>query len=106
VYFSSISTSDGARNAAMTEPATTAGAPLPALDLTAKPHGLREVAAFFLRLGTVAFGGPAAHIAMMDDELVRRRSWFSPERGFYCADPFGDELCFVQADTLFTGGPI
>ena len=41
---------------------------------------LRELAAFFLRLGTVAFGGPAGHIAMMDDELVRRRKWLSREK--------------------------
>src|SRR5579871_3997394 len=40
---------------------------------------LRELAAFFLRLGTTAFGGPAAHIAMMEDELVRRRRWLSRE---------------------------
>jgi putative oxidoreductase len=32
-----------------------------------------ELAFFFLRLGTTAFGGPAAHIAIMEDELVRRR---------------------------------
>ncbi len=38
---------------------------------------LRELAAFFLRLGTTAFGGPAAHIAIMEDELVRRRRWLS-----------------------------
>ena len=38
---------------------------------------LMELAAVFLRLGTVAFGGPAAHIAMMDDEVVKRRRWMS-----------------------------
>lgn len=36
---------------------------------------LAEVARLFLRLGTTAFGGPAAHIAMMEDEVVRRRGW-------------------------------
>jgi chromate transporter len=36
---------------------------------------LKEVALSFLRLGTTAFGGPAAHIAMMEDEFVRRRGW-------------------------------
>jgi len=40
---------------------------------------LRELAVLFLRLGTVAFGGPAAHIAMMEDEVVRRRRWLSRE---------------------------
>ena len=40
---------------------------------------LQEVAVSFLRLGTTAFGGPAAHIAMMDDEFVRRRGWLSHE---------------------------
>ncbi len=33
----------------------------------------------FLRLGTTAFGGPAAHIALMEDEAVRRRKWLSRE---------------------------
>jgi chromate transporter len=37
----------------------------------------REVAAVFLRLGLTAFGGPAAHIAAMEDELVTRRRWLS-----------------------------
>ena len=38
---------------------------------------LRELAALFLRLGVTAFGGPAAHIAMMRDEVVDRRRWLS-----------------------------
>ena len=47
---------------------------------SARKVSLREIALFFLRLGTTAFGGPAGHIAMMDDELVRRRHWFSREK--------------------------
>ena len=41
---------------------------------------IRELALFFLRLGTTAFGGPAAHIAIIKDELVRRRHWLSREK--------------------------
>jgi chromate transporter len=40
---------------------------------------LREVAALFGRLGLVAFGGPAAHIALMRDEVVRRRHWMGDQ---------------------------
>jgi chromate transporter len=40
---------------------------------------LREVALLFLKLGTVAFGGPAAHLGMMEDEVVRRRGWLTRE---------------------------
>jgi len=41
---------------------------------------LRELAQLFLKLGSVAFGGPAAHVAMMQDEVVDRRRWFSRQR--------------------------
>src|ERR1700722_9046261 len=43
-------------------------------------EALRELAVLFLRLGTLAMGGPAAHIAMMEDEVVRRRRWTTHER--------------------------
>lgn len=40
---------------------------------------LAELAGLFFRLGCTAFGGPAAHIAMMEDEVVRRRHWLTRE---------------------------
>jgi len=40
---------------------------------------LGELARLFLKLGTIGFGGPAAHIAMMEDEVVRRRHWLTRE---------------------------
>jgi len=47
---------------------------------SSRSGSLRELAAFFLQLGLTAFGGPAAHIAIMEDELVRRRGWLSREK--------------------------
>ncbi len=40
---------------------------------------LAEIAVLFLRLGVTAFGGPAAHIAMMQNEVVERRRWLTSE---------------------------
>lgn len=39
------------------------------------PARLGEVIAVFGKLGVIGFGGPAAHIALMDDEVVRKRGW-------------------------------
>jgi chromate transporter len=40
---------------------------------------VRDLALLFLKLGTIGFGGPAAHIALMEDEVVRRRGWLTRE---------------------------
>jgi len=52
-------------------------------EMTKKSDGrgtLREIAKEFLRLGFVAYGGPAAHIAVMEERYVRRRGWLTRER--------------------------
>jgi chromate transporter len=40
---------------------------------------LREVVTVMLQLGTIAFGGPAVHVAMLREEAVRRRAWLEDE---------------------------
>lgn len=42
-----------------------------------EPDDRRSLAALFLRLGATAFGGPAAHISMMEHEVVARRGWMT-----------------------------
>ena len=54
---------------------------------------LGQIARLFLRLGTTAFGGPAAHIAMMEDEVVARRRWLTR----------AEFLDFVSAANLIPG---
>jgi len=41
---------------------------------------MKEIIGVFLKLGCIAFGGPAAHIAMMQEELVEKRKWLSQEK--------------------------
>jgi chromate transporter len=40
---------------------------------------IRTLALLFLKLGTIGFGGPAAHLALMENEVVRRRKWLTHE---------------------------
>jgi len=44
-----------------------------------KSQKLKEIALLFFKLGSIAFGGPAAHIAMMEDEVVHKRKWMTQE---------------------------
>jgi chromate transporter len=56
----------------VTEPGGVAGA-------TGRAAAVRELALLFLRLGATSFGGPAVHIALMENEVVRRRQWLTRE---------------------------
>src|SRR5688572_574099 len=55
----------------MSEPAATRASP----EGTSARGRVREVALVFTRLGFTAFGGPAAHVAIIEDEVVQRRRW-------------------------------
>ena len=48
-----------------------------AYGLELRSRATRELIGIFLRLGFTAFGGPAAHIALMKDEVVTRRQWMT-----------------------------
>jgi len=55
----------------------TTDSPPPPTSLTSR---LREIAALFLRLGAISFGGPAAHIALIEAEIVRQRRWITRQQ--------------------------
>ncbi len=48
--------------------------------LTPSRQKFLSILLIFLRLGTIAFGGPAAHVAIMQEEFVRRRKWLSDQQ--------------------------
>src|SRR5215218_3506951 len=52
----------------------------PASVVAGRASSSGEIARLFLRLGATSFGGPAAHIALMEHEVVRRRGWLTPEQ--------------------------
>lgn len=61
-------------------PDSGAGGPAGQVEGSGSRGGVGELASLFLRLGLVGFGGPAAHIAMMEEEVVVRRGWLSREQ--------------------------
>src|SRR3954471_4863380 len=63
------------------------------VDSRKRETSLAKLARLFLKLGTIGFGGPAAHIALMEDEVVRRRGWL-PREAF---------LDYVGATNLIPG---
>lgn len=91
---------------------------------------LGEVAKLFLKLGAIGFGGPVAHIAMMEDEVVKRRQWLTRQHfldllgatnlipgpnstemaihvGYIYAGWWGlivSGVCFILPAVLITGG--
>lgn len=58
-------------------PARTEGLPSPA---EASLPRLRELAVLFLKLGAISFGGPAAHVALIESEIVRKRQWLTRQQ--------------------------
>lgn len=110
--------------------APTAQEPRPEANPAVAPRRLGELAAVFLRLGLTAFGGPAAHIGLMESEIVRRRQWLSHARfldlfgaanlipgpssselalfiGYECAGLLGllvAGLCFILPAALLSAG--
>ncbi|SDB39518.1 chromate transporter [Flavobacteriaceae bacterium MAR_2010_188] len=46
---------------------------------TTERERLKEVASVFFKLGCISFGGPAVHISMMEDEIVKKRKWISTQ---------------------------
>ncbi|HMA24406.1 MAG TPA: chromate transporter, partial [Gemmatimonadaceae bacterium] len=89
----------------------------------------RDIAVVFLKLGTIAFGGPAAHVAMMEEEVVVRRKWLTRQEfldylgatnlipgpnstelaihiGHLCGGPVGlviAGICFILPAALIVG---
>jgi chromate transporter len=50
---------------------------LPSTEVESSSNRIKELAKLFLKLGVIGFGGPAVHIALMEEEVVRKRAWMS-----------------------------
>ena len=61
---------------------------------------MKELILLFVRLGFTAFGGPAAHIGMMEDEVVERRGWMSRQRFLDLISEVGEQVAVIFSTHL------
>ena len=63
---------------------------------------LRDLSRLFLKLGIFGFGGPAAHIATMEEEVVQRKHWLSERQFILVTSRGAGAACSLPAVASFS----